>query len=605
ARTLSPEEALARVNADASAPLRAKAASAAESLKLASTTSTTSGSPAVYLFENASSGFMLVAADDVAQPLLGYSDAPAQGEIPPQMQQWLQAYAAEIEAVQAAENSGITTLQIPEASPASRPQRRAIAPLLTTRWDQIAPYNNDCPMQGSERTYTGCVATAIAQIMKYFNYPAHGTGTGTATVGTTEYTMDLGVDFQWDLMLDSYTGSSYTKDQAAAVATLMKACGFATEMEYSSSASGTPSSKVVPALTGNFGYDPGARLYYRDYYGLTEWENMVYDNLANVGPVYYDGSATGGGHAFVCDGYSADGFFHFNWGWSGMYNGYFLLTALNPSGQGIGGYAGGYNTSQSAVLGIRRPTGTAAPAPDPQLFLDLGDQPLAASLSGNTLTLSTEYQYGGWWNLTGSPFSGQIGCRFTNVASPSDVRYAVLGNTGTIAERTGYQSIPVSLTSVTLTPGATYSVEVVTRSGSSGQWFAARVPVGRIGYALVTRSAAGSYSVSVPADESFTWEDGSIDSEIYYKQPAKITVTLANNTDTELMRMVAPILFTLSGNTPTLKALADGELFDLESGQSETREMVFTFDKFYNNMQVNTRVYVGLLDLQTSQILGQ
>lgn len=606
ARTLTPEEALARVAGDTDAPVRARSKSASGTPRLMSQTRTSAGDPAVYLFDNAGEGYMLVAADDLARPLLGYSETGdvTQTDIPPQMQWWLSEYAREIEAAQAAENSGAVILSADFKASATRPDRSPIAPLLTTAWNQSAPYNNLCPMDGNARSVTGCVATAMAQVMKYFNYPAHGTGTGTATVkGSSSTTMNLGVDFDWDNMLDTYLYPC-SDAQANAVATLMKACGFATGMDYSASASGAQSYKVVNALTANFAYDPSVSYRMREYYGLFEWEDMIYENLASTGPVYYSGSAPEGGHAFVCDGYSTDGYFHFNWGWSGMYDGYFRLTALNPEGQGIGGYAGGYNSGQMAILGIRKPTGVAAPTPDPQLSLDLGEQPLAVSISGTTMTLSTEYQYGGWWNLTGAPFSGQLGCRFTNVSNPSDVRYAILGSTGNVADRSGYQQIPVNLTSVSLASGAAYRAEVITRSGSSGPWFAARYPVGRIGYALVTRSATGSYSASVPSDMVFDMEDGSIDSPVYYRQPAKISVTLSNPNDAEVMRMVAPVLFTKSGNRVTLQALADGELFDLQPGESESREMVFNFNKFSPDMQLGSKVYLGLYDMDTSTLIG-
>lgn len=609
ARTLTPEEALARVSRS-DVPLRARTLSSDMGrMKLARTAATSAGDPAVYLFDNVGKGYMLVSADDVAEPLLGYSESGdvAASEIPPQMEWWLSEYAREIEAAQAAEYSGNVRLDLTGASPrAARPVRRPVEPLVKATWSQDAPYNNLCPLQGSRRTVAGCVATAMAQIMTYFSYPPHGTGTGTATVnGGSSQTMNLGVDFDWDNMLDNYRGT-YTAAQATAAATLTKACGFATEMDYTSSASGTQSYKVVPALVNNFSYDPSARYYYRTYYGLMEWEEMIYDNLANVGPVYYNGAAPEGGHAFVCDGYSSDGYFHFNWGWNGMYNGYFLLTALAPEGQGIGGYAGGYNSDQGVILSIRKPTGTPAPAREPRLSMELSDGPLEASMSGTTLTLTlNQGSSNGWWNFTGAAFSAQLGILFTNASNPSDVKSVLLGNTGNVAERTGYRQLPVNVASAGLATGVAYRVEVATRANAYSQWLPALCPIGRMGYALVTRSASGTYTATVPSDVTFAWESGTLDSPVYYQMPAKMTVTLLNDSETEMMRMIAPVLVAQSGSQTVLKALADGELFDLESGQSETREITFTFDKFYNNMQLGSKVYVGLIDMETSLLLGR
>lgn len=193
----------------------------------------------------------------------------------------------------------------------------------------------------------------MAQVIKYHNYPERGTG-------SVSYRTASGYNVAFDfastplpmsLMADVYdvTSSAESRD---AVATLMLACGASVTMEYQSSASGASSASVPDALMSYFGYDSNSVAYrQRAWYGLKEWEDLIYNDLATVGPVYYGGNNMSSGHAFVCDGYSSDGYFHFNWGWSGMADGYFRLTALDPATQGIGGSAAGYNWYQCVVTG--------------------------------------------------------------------------------------------------------------------------------------------------------------------------------------------------------------------------------------------------------------
>ena len=253
---------------------------------------------------------------------------------------------------------------------------------------------------------TGCVATAMAQVMKYFNWPEKGAGTGKATDSSGKsYAMDLGVTFSWNDMKAQYNEGNYTSPQASAVALLMKACGYAVGMKYGPSESGAGSVAIPSALVDNFGYDGGVRLCMRTYYGREEWEGMIYDNLAHVGPVLYTGTTNlGGGHAFVCDGYSTDGYFHFNWGWSGMYDGYYLLTALNPEGEGTGGFAGGYNIGQEVVLGICRPTGEPVGLQPFRLTLDKAP---TGEVEGSSLRMS-----GGWYNAGQEAERFMVGAKF-------------------------------------------------------------------------------------------------------------------------------------------------------------------------------------------------
>lgn len=337
---ITPEQALQRVEGMATpAGMRAPAVS---SLSLQRTVSTVSNEPAVYLFGN-TDRMLVVAADDEVTPLLGYIDGPVSGELPPQMVWWLQEYADQIR--QMRDNMAISSpsglrLQTPVKAASAKASRASIKPLLTTTWNQDTPYNNLCPEIDGGRAVTGCVATAAAQVMKYFEWPDRGLGTITYNDNGVTRSLDVSkVLFDWDNMLDSYNpyNVNYNETQATAVAQLMQAAGYAAQMSYGVDASGAIDLNMLTGAQTYFNYNENAQCMYRDAFDSDEWEQLIYDNISKVGPVYYSGSdEQAGGHAFVCDGYESDGYFHFNWGWGGFYDGYFKLDALNPDGQGIG-----------------------------------------------------------------------------------------------------------------------------------------------------------------------------------------------------------------------------------------------------------------------------
>lgn len=348
AATLTPEAALARASELMPRSTRPAAPSTIRpDLKL---TLAADGQPTVYVFANGTRGYLVAAADDACPALLGYSDKDKfSGEaMAPALQYWLQEYSRQVAYARTQSN----TVKVPAKA---RPVRAAIAPMVATRWNQDAPFNNDCPVINGERSVTGCVATALAQVMKYHNWPEHGTSSHSYTYNGQTISADFAkTTYDWANMRDVYT-SSATAAQNAAVATLMFNCGVAVDMQYTAQESSSASFSVPAALINYFNYDKGVRYIPRDLYGLYDWEDLVYENLVTYGPVQYSGQSESGGHSFVCDGYSSDGYFHINWGWGGMSDGYFLLTALDPETQGIGGSTSGYNYAQDIIYGVTTP----------------------------------------------------------------------------------------------------------------------------------------------------------------------------------------------------------------------------------------------------------
>ena len=317
-------------------------------------TATQDGINAFYVFNFGDKGYVIAAADDCAAPVLGYSDAGAfdPQAMPDNMRAFLEAYQAEIAAAVAA--GAPAGVQVP----CEAPQRHDIEPLITTKWSQTEPYNALCPMDGDYQCVVGCVATAMAQIMNYHKYPTTGQGTNTYTtnIGGNDVTLSLDfstVTFDWDDMLPSYGyGVEYTDAQAAAVAELSYAAGVSVNMMYGSGISAAYSSDVPHALCKYFGYNRSMRKVERLPYTTAQWEGILYNELAAARPIYYDGQSSAGGHAFVCDGYQEGGYFHMNWGWSGMSDGYFRVSALNPEAMGTGGSGAGFNCDQSVVINI-------------------------------------------------------------------------------------------------------------------------------------------------------------------------------------------------------------------------------------------------------------
>ena len=320
-----------------------KAATVTAPVEIAYTQMQVDNEPAVYVF-NGEDGFVLVSAEDDARAILGYSDHGRfdATDMPANMQFWLQMYADELASKPTSTPSlkGRVQRRIAAQTQATYP---TIIPILgEVEWGQDEPYNNLCPTAGGERSVTGCVATAISQIMYAHKYPTKGTGSKTYT--TESHGLQLNVNFgattyDWGNMLPYYK-NNYNSTQANAVATLMYHVGVAADMDYAPDGSGAISSAALANMGTYFGYDKGIQTLPKDYMKEEEILNAIVADLEIGHPVYVSGATKNKeGHAFVCDGIKSDGYLHINWGWDGVSNGYFALSALDPDQQGTGGSA--------------------------------------------------------------------------------------------------------------------------------------------------------------------------------------------------------------------------------------------------------------------------
>lgn len=326
------------------------------------------GNPALYVFSSeGSNDFIIVSGDDeTAGPVLGYGNYMSEGEeLPPAFSSWIDELANQIDLVSVAANSdsqnSSSVRYLDKTTPESTSTGHEILPLLgNMAWNQSAPFNGLCPEKSGVRCVTGCVATSICQIMRYWEYPAQGTGSWSYQWNGETLSRDFSSStYSWEEMPYRYTSSS-TETEKEAVARLMSDVGIAVSMDYGTSESAASTQATIYALYNNFGYDASMQLRERSFYGIDLWEDVIRRELDEGRPVIYAGQSSYGGHQFVCDGYDSDGYFHFNWGWSGMCDGYFLTSALVPEGIGTGGYSKGYNYNQTIITGIQPSKGRSA-----------------------------------------------------------------------------------------------------------------------------------------------------------------------------------------------------------------------------------------------------
>lgn len=342
-------------------------------------TKTVKGLPVYYIFNvDANEGFIIVSADNNIYPILGYSfegsyiDQP--GFEATNFTYWMENYSAQIvyardNSLQADEFISTTWDALLEKSTSPKSFDN-VDPLLTTLWDQGTYYNELCPSASGGpggHVWAGCVATAMGQVMKYHNHPEQGTGshsynaagygTQSANFGATTY--------NWTSMPNQLGSSN------SAVATLLYHLGVSVDMQYSTSGSGAFSSDARDALVEYFSYSPNAQLLPKSSFPIETFENKIKNELNLNRPVYYSGSGSAGGHAFVCDGYQGTDYFHFNWGWSGYANGYFYLNNLNPGGTQ-------FNQGQSAMFYVY-PEGAATLAGPENFTAEVIDEDVSLS----------------------------------------------------------------------------------------------------------------------------------------------------------------------------------------------------------------------------------
>ena len=489
---------------------------------------------AFYVYSvNEGQGFVIVSGDDAVRPILGYSSGNtfSVNNISPEVTYWLEYYNNQISDVIAANKTASGEIAQRWASLLSGSYGKtankgtAVSPLVATTWDQGSYYNDLCPGTGASKTPTGCVATAMAQIMKYWNAPTEGTGSYSYTHGTYgALSADFGTTtYNWGVMPTVLNGSS-SVESVDAVATLMYHCGVAVRMDYSPEGSGAqvigwgsyPS--ALNAFKNYFGYKTTISGEYREDYTTDDWIAMVKDEIDAGRPVLYAGfdGSFGAGHAFVFSGYDDDNMFHINWGWSGYYNGYFTVDDLNPDGTGIGGGSGSYNDGQQILINIE-PIGEGVMY-DLVLHSDI-------AVSNTTITAGSGFSVtADALNSGNMDFLGRYTAAVYDAVDSSFVAYVQYSPVVTVAMESGVYNGTFTTSGITdMIPG-NYFISVLYRADGASSW--SKLPDGE---GFINR-----VNITVTADPTSLRAMNSIaDNIIVYPNPATdyLNIDLSKNAD--------------------------------------------------------------------------
>lgn len=376
------------------------------------------GISALYVFNTKEgNGFVVVSGTECVDPIIAYSTDGSfdPNNIPPNMQWWLNEQAAPIIYAQneAIEADGVAKAQWRQLEEKSLPYfgtpSKSTFTLLTSKWNQSPLYNNWCPVMNGHRCVTGCVATAMAQIIYFWRYPRVGKSAKSYTWNGQQLSVNYEQQYyDYDLMIDDLLDGTATEDQINEVAKLSYHCGVSVEMAYTDETSSAVSDKVPKAMRQYFKYQKDSLKYLsrfsNEYYNPNSatnpdsrdsaWAEVLYTELQKGRPIYYSGRDPNGGahagHAFVCDGYNDQTMrFHFNWGWGGSCNCWcnVLTSKLKPTGS-MSSY--NFSNDHRVLIGIQPPNDSIQQ--DPPVSINTVDNPFTADIypnpANNQVTIS-------------------------------------------------------------------------------------------------------------------------------------------------------------------------------------------------------------------------
>lgn len=516
-------------------------------------------------------GFVIVAADDcVATSVLGFSETGEYNNdnVPDNFKWWIEQYQREIN--YAIEHNVSTTAPL-------RQFKSNVSPLLgSIAWNQGDPYNLMCPTLTNakgeqEHVVTGCVATATAQVMRYYKWPEQGSGSHSYTWEYAQKTLSMDFSqsvYDWDNMTETYNSAS-TEAEKNAVAKLMYDCGISCDMNYKLSAaggSGATQTAQAAGLYNYFRYDQGMKHLMRNYYKLADWEALIINEIDSKRPVLYSGSGSGGGHAFIIDGYNTDGYFHFNWGWGGTSNGYFVITALNPGELGIGGGAGGYNYDQSMIIGVQ-PT---QPTHSDNTVISSDGLTVGGNVAnGFDITINRIINY----NWQESTFS--LGFQVESL-STGNIDRIIPNELGNLALRTFYYYSPITISSAYLAGNLTdgeYKISLIYKSSNSDTWTPTPTLLGTADcvYMTVSNHVATNVTYDSAALPELSIVGYELDDKLYTNRVATIR-TKVKNTGAEYLGDMTVIIADKNGNI-----LATSGLIMTQIPSGVTEDVIFEY----------------------------
>lgn len=475
-------------------------------------------------------GFIIISGSTQLPDVVGYSptDDFNINNMPDALKSFLEAYSDYVDSVEDGE------AEVSIGNSAVRSSRSVVAPMLQTHWNQGSPYWNMCPIIDGVNTYSGCVATAMAQVMKYYNYPTSGSGQATNSVSSETIDFSQSV-YDWDNMLNDYLYyyegdqliPAWSQTEADAVAKLMIDCGYAVGMEYSTSASGAITSMVSNALVNNFGYSPNLKYLPRSAYNTYNWISMVRQNLEAGMPLIYSGRGDQGGHAFVCDGIDADNLMHINWGWSGYCDGYYDIDILAAAQDGS--IAGSFNQNQAAIFGIR-PIESTESASDYALLPTLCNSLTITSQTSTLLYQSVKVNAAKIENCTGKDLTGSFGYRIFD--SEGNVAYSATTYSNiSFAAGTYYSNLAFTFKLSYVSPGD-YTI-VLSWQNENGVW--SDLAVGDCIDRIYASKTLTETTFSLPSEFAapIVATLSTIDDTMFVGKEFNITTTLTNYNSTD------------------------------------------------------------------------
>ncbi len=512
---------------------------------LPSTTRSSSGEP--FYIATSAQGTVIISGDERMKPILGYSDKGniTDREIPENMQALFSIYAMEYAYLK--ENP---TMQVPASTKATSGFPAKVEPLLDFAWGQTNPFNNLCPIRNDQRMVTGCVATAMAQIIRYHKYPERAKG-------SVSYSYDdlseLGVPYdlsvtlnleQEPLRYDLMSSSTSEQEKNHAIAWLMACCGASVKTKYGLLSS-SASDRIVPtALVNNFGYQDNIQYYMYSHYTNAEWLAIIKKEVYNRRPVFCTGlSAIGLGHSFVLDGYNEDDLIHVNWGYAGEFNGYYEMSSLNPGFSGPGSSIGGYNVGVRILTGIQPPTTTNTYVSN--IFSADGEitinPPSSISRSGS-FSIN-----GASCSNNGSTFSGKL-----QAALFKDGKVAALLEPPIIKNNLQYsEMVDIRFSNLTIpssVPVGSYQLYIVSKDNRETNWQIVGYPQTKIHYydvKITTTEVIFSNPIKLDGLKMVSFEQVN---KLYYNRGGKFNITL-QNIGTEWLGRAGIILKPIPPNT--------------------------------------------------------
>lgn len=503
-------------------------------------------------------GFVVVAGDDVVYPILGYGMQQQfeKDSMPANLRGWFESYQRQINWIR--ENKQEASKEVSAAwsqvRQGSMQLKSGGTQLTTVLWDQMTPYNNLCPVVNGERTPTGCVATSTAIAMQYHKWPDVGQGSHSYTSQT--YNLSLSATFntpyQWNNMPSTYTAGQYTTEQAQNVATLMYDCGVFSEMNYAPGNSGALTLTAAQGLVNYMKYDKSLHVLQRENYQTAEWESIIKGELDDNRPVVYGGeNDKNEGHQFIIDGYNEADYYHVNWGWSGLANGYYLLSVLEPEVQGTGGNSGGgFSLGQDAIISMKKPVEGSTYQDVLAFFYGESSGTVFAGLEATTDTFEPNklfgVQYGYVGNMSIRDFTGNLVVALVDQNGNTKEFISSEEPVSIEIERGVAQEVPCTITQQ-MVPGD--RIRLLYKSSDSQDWQWVRGGGNTTGEILVAGDPTSTENISKDVNVSVSYNT---DGTAYITSPVAIKEVLLFDMNGRLLKKQS------GSNNPTVTLSYNG-----------------------------------------------